>query len=239
MVRKQRRTVKKLHKRRNILKGYSKKKPHYIQKKSRRKKTSYKRKRPNKRTRGKRRKFILSGGGPPEEFVTHKMNRERLMKRAKWIADSAVAREDEQEKAARARATEAEAAAAIRLTVKQQQEEEEIISEMGDRLAADVAAAALSGSLEDADAARTAYSEFVTKTKVDQLAAVRGRQGRQILGATVATQPGVVQAPPRPPPRPRSRTPQRQWDSREEDGWCGERCWRSLRGLLQPSKKHS
>ena len=62
MVRKQRRTVKKLHKRRNILKGYSKKKPHYIQKKSRRKKTSYKRKRPNKRTRGKRRKFILSGG---------------------------------------------------------------------------------------------------------------------------------------------------------------------------------
>ena len=62
MVRKQRRTVKKLHKRRNILKGYSKKKPHYIQKKSRRKKTSYKRKRSNKRTRGKRRKFILSGG---------------------------------------------------------------------------------------------------------------------------------------------------------------------------------
>ena len=67
MVGKQRRTVKKLHKRRNILKGYSKKKPHYIQKKSRRKKTSYKRKRPNKRTRGKRRKFILSGGGPDEE----------------------------------------------------------------------------------------------------------------------------------------------------------------------------
>ena len=62
MVRKQRRTVKKLHKRRNILKGYSKKKSHYIQKKSRRKKTSYKRKRSNKRTRGKRRKFILSGG---------------------------------------------------------------------------------------------------------------------------------------------------------------------------------
>lgn len=65
MVGKQRRTVKKLHKRRNILKGYSKKKPHYIQKKSRRKKTSYKRKRPNKRTRGKRRKFILSGGVNP------------------------------------------------------------------------------------------------------------------------------------------------------------------------------
>jgi hypothetical protein len=62
MVGKQRRTVKKLHKRRNILKGYSKKKPHYIQKKSRRKKTSYKRRRSNKRTRGKRRKFILSGG---------------------------------------------------------------------------------------------------------------------------------------------------------------------------------
>jgi hypothetical protein len=67
MVGKQRRTVKKLHKRRNILKGYSKKKPHYIQKKSRRKKTSYKHRRSNKRTRGKRRKFILSGGGSAEE----------------------------------------------------------------------------------------------------------------------------------------------------------------------------
>jgi hypothetical protein len=73
MVGKQRRTVKKLHKRRNILKGYSKKKPHYIQKKSRRKKTSYKRKRPNKRTRGKRRKFILSGGSDPPLHVKKKL----------------------------------------------------------------------------------------------------------------------------------------------------------------------
>ena len=78
MVGKQRRTVKKLHKRRNILKGYSKKKPHYIQKKSRRKKTSYKRKRPNKRTRGKRRKFILSGGWNPTMAQKEELARKAL-----------------------------------------------------------------------------------------------------------------------------------------------------------------
>jgi hypothetical protein len=160
MVGKQRRTVKKLHKRRNILKGYSKKKPHYIQKKSRRKKTSYKRKRPNKRTRGKRRKFILSGGmmsRAEAEAIRRDYARRLAAQRDQW----AKAKEEE----ATATAAEEASAATAEARRMEEEEEEQIIIDWGDKLKA----AALSDSPEKA-AARRRYNKFLSdKTEIARI----------------------------------------------------------------------